>query len=109
MLEALYRRMLQNCPEPPLRDVNGQPNDDWRHYQEVVTCRPVPREALLAAIAEEDRVIDEMIGLRSPPQYPHPEDAERVFPPADTGQYYRDGKTVEWHARVLPECYNLWG
>lgn len=106
--QSLYRAMLANLPDPPLRDINGEPNKEWLTIAEAKQGRFVPMETLLVAIAEEDRVIDEMIGLRSPPQYPHPEDAERVLPLLTNGRYYRDSKTVEWYAGTL-DRYFKWG
>jgi len=85
--------------EPPVRRIDGSPNEDWLSFQSAVEDKFVPEEALTLAIAEEDRIIDEMIGLRSPPQYPHPEDAERVFPSPPGGQYYRDAIKSSWRNR----------
>lgn len=97
-LEELLRYGVK-LEEPPLRKLDGSPNEGWLYFQRAYHGHHISEEALTLAIAEEDRVIDEMIGLRSPPQYPVPEDAERVFPPQPEGQYYRDAINNSWRER----------
>ena len=103
------RRYGVKLEEPPLRKLDGSPNESWLTYQRFYLDVHVPDEALTLAIAEEDRIIDEMLGFRSPPQYPHPEDAERVFPPQPEGQYYRDAIKNSWHHRTYHDLLFKWG
>lgn len=79
MYESLMREYFRNIALPVLRKVDGSINPDWSRLKGFIEDRHISQEEIDKEIAHDDRIIDEMLGLRSTPQYPLPEDKERSF------------------------------
>lgn len=73
------REYIRGIPLPALRKVDGTVNDDWVRTKAFAEDRHVGQEEVDKEVAHEERIIDEMLGLARTPQYPFPEDKERVF------------------------------
>lgn len=87
MLSWVIRELYLNSPPPPLKKIDGTINHDWKVRKAYVDDCFVTEVVVQEAIDHEERVIDEMLGLRSPPQYPLKEDEDRRF--IEGGNYSR--------------------
>lgn len=79
MNESFLREYFRNAVPPVLRKVDGRINPDWSSFKAFVEDRHISQEEIDEAIAHDDRIIDEMVGLLPTPQYPLLEDKERTF------------------------------
>lgn len=79
MYADLMREYFRNLPPTLLRKVDGSVNPNWVSAKAFIEDRPISQEEIDKEIAHDDRIIDEMVGLRPTPQYPLPEDKERIF------------------------------
>lgn len=73
------RELLRWAPSPPLRKIDGTVNEAWVNTKSIIEDRHISQEEIDQEIAHEERIIDEMLGLRPAPQYPLPEDRELTF------------------------------
>lgn len=79
MHESFLREYFRDIIFPVLRKVDGSINPDWSRLKGFIEERHISQEEIDKEIAHDDRIIDEMLGLRPTPQYPLPEDRERTF------------------------------
>jgi hypothetical protein len=80
MLREWYiREFLRGMPTPPVRKIDGTVNEAWVNTKALLEDRHVSQEEAAQEIAHEERIIDEMLGLRPTPQYPLLEDKELTF------------------------------
>lgn len=86
---AEVKEFFRSWPPIPVKKADGSLNPDWRERKAILEDRYCSEEEQLKEVEEEDKVIDEMIGLRPTPQYPLPGNEERVFSNSPKTVFYR--------------------